>query len=154
MGTCFTNYLSEMELEKFKHKIQITVRFSDLDAMGHVNNATYLTYLEEARLSYYKDVLNMNVRDLEFNAVVARIEIDYIHQIKLGDKLEVYSRTSKIGNKSVDLEHVIAIVNNEHKKIAAKALTKLVSYDYKKNESTVIPQAIKNIIEDFEKKSQ
>ena len=140
----------QTELEKFHHKTQIKVRFSDLDAMGHVNNAAYLSYLEEARLAYYGTIMNTNLNYTEFNAVIARIEIDYVQQIKLGDKVEVYTRTSKIGNKSSDVEHLIVIASGNETKIAAKALTKLVSFDYAKNQSVEVSEEIKKIIEVFE----
>jgi acyl-CoA thioester hydrolase len=140
-----------MVIENFKHKISIKVRFSDLDAMGHVNNASYLSYLEEARLAYYNHVLKVNTNNLDFNAVVARIEIDYVGQIKLGDVVEIYTRTSKIGNKSSDLEHLIVVNNNGNKRVAAKALTKLVSFDYKANKSIPVSNDSKKAIEDFEK---
>jgi acyl-CoA thioester hydrolase len=140
-----------MRVENFKHKIAIKVRFSDLDAMRHVNNASFLSYLEEARLAYYKQVLKVNTDNLDFNAVVARIEIDYVDQIKLGDSVEIYTRTSKIGNKSSDMEHLIVVNNNDLKKIVAKALTKLVSFDYKTNQSIPVPEEAKKRIEAFEK---
>jgi len=138
------------EIEKFRHKISVKVRFSDLDAMGHVNNASYLSYLEEARLAYYNHVLKMDTDNLDFNAVIARIEIDYIDQIRLGDNVEVYTRTAKIGNKSSDVEHLIVVANNGNKKIAAKALTKLVSFDYRKNISVPVSEEAKKTIEEFE----
>ncbi len=139
-----------MDIKKFKHSIPIKVRFSDLDAMGHVNNAAYLSYLEEARLAYYNYVLNIDTNKLEFNAVVARIEIDYLEQIRLGDDVEIYTRTGKIGNKSSDVEHLIVIVDNQHRKIAARALTKLVSFDYRKNKTFPVPEKDRSIIEKFE----
>ena len=140
------------EIEKFRHKISVKVRFSDLDAMGHVNNASYLSYLEEARLAYYNHVLKMDTDNLDFNAVIARIEIDYIDQIRLGDNVEVYTRTAKIGNKSSDVEHLIVVANNGNKKIAAKALTKLVSFDYRKNISVPVSEEAKKTIEEFERR--
>ena len=140
-----------MVIENFKHKVSIKVRFSDLDAMGHVNNASYLSYLEEARLAYYNQVLKVDTNNLDFNAVVARIEIDYVDQIKLGDNVEIYTRTSKIGNKSSDIEHLIVVNNNGNKKIAAKAVTKLVSFDYKTNQSIPVSHESKKTIEKFEK---
>ena len=138
------------EIEKFRHKISVKVRFSDLDAMGHVNNASYLSYLEEARLAYYNHVLKMDTDNLDFNAVIARIEIDYIDQIRLGDNVAVYTRTAKIGNKSSDVEHLIVVASGGDKKIAAKALTKLVSFDYRKNISVPVSQEAKKTIEEFE----
>lgn len=139
-----------MDINKFRHIIPIKVRFCDLDAMGHVNNAAYLSYLEEARLAYYNHVLNIDTKKLEFNAVVARIEIDYMEQIRLGDNVEVYTRTGKIGNKSSDVEHLIVIVDNQDRKIAARAQTKLVSFDYRKNKTIPVPENDRSIIEKFE----
>lgn len=139
-----------MDINKFKHRIPIKVRFCDLDAMGHVNNTAYLSYLEEARLAYYNQVLNIDTNKLEFNAVVARIEIDYLEQIRLGDNVEVYTRTGKIGNKSSDVEHLIVIVDNQDRKIAARAMTKLVSFDYKSNRTIPVPEKDRATIEMFE----
>lgn len=139
-----------MDLEKFKQSIPIKVRFCDLDAMGHVNNAAYLSYLEEARLAYYNQVLQMNTNNLEFDAVVARIEIDYIEQIRLGDEVEIYTRTAKIGNKSSDVEHLIVIAGEKGRKIAARAMTKLVSFDYKTEKTIPVPEEKRLIIERFE----
>ena len=139
-----------METDNYNHKINVKVRFSDLDAMGHVNNASYLSYLEEARLAYYHHVMNMDTDNLDFDAVVARIEIDYVDQIKLGDNVEIYTRTAKIGNKSSDVEHLIVVDKNGAKRIAAKAMTKLVSFDYKKGVSMPVPDDAKKTIKDFE----
>ena len=139
-----------MDIKKFKHVTPIKVRFCDLDAMGHVNNTAYLSYLEEARLAYYNQVLNIDTNKLEFNAVVARIEIDYLEQIRLGDNVEVYTRTGKIGNKSSDVEHLIVIVDNQNRKIAARAMTKLVSFDYKNNKTIPVPEKDRVTIEMFE----
>lgn len=138
------------EIEKFRHKISVKVRFSDLDAMGHVNNASYLSFLEEARLAYYNEVLKVNTNNLDFNAVIGRIEIDYISQIRLGDEVEIYTRTARIGHKSSDVEHLVVVANNGNKKIAAKALTKLVSFDYRQNLSVSVSEEAKKTIEEFE----
>lgn len=137
--------------ENYKHKIGINVRFSDLDAMGHVNNAAYLTYLEEARIEYFNKLFAIPRNNLAFGAVIARIEIDYINQIKLGDEVEVYTRCLKIGNKSSDIDNLIVIRKDHKSIIAAHSLTKLVSFDYSKGVSVPIPQKVKEIIEEFEK---
>lgn len=138
------------DIKLFKHKIKIKVRFSDLDAMRHVNNATYLTYLEEARIAYFKDVLKMPKNDLDFGAVVARIDISYLQPVVLGEEIEVMTRVSKMGNKSSDVEHIIIINRHGEKITAAEALTKLVSYDYENLHSTVIPEKVKNRIKEYE----
>jgi acyl-CoA thioester hydrolase len=139
-----------MEEKEFKHKIKLVVRFSDLDAMRHVNNAAYLSYLEEARIAYFNDVLGRAKNSLEFGAVIARIEIDYLQPIVLGDELEIFTRVSKIGNKSSDIEHIIIIQRGNNRIVASKSLTKLVSYDYRKLESVPLPESVKNKILAYE----
>jgi len=139
-----------MEEREFKHKINIKVRFSDLDAMRHVNNAAYLSYLEEARISYFNDLLNRAKNNLNYGVVIARIEIDYIKPIVLGDELEILSRVSKIGNKSSEMEHLIVIKHEGGNIPAAAAVTKLVSYDYKNQVSILIPEEVKEKIKAFE----
>jgi acyl-CoA thioester hydrolase len=138
------------ELEKFKHITKIKVRFSDLDAMGHVNNATYLTYLEEARIKYFNDLFNRKEESLDFAAVVGRIEIDYIHPIVLGDEIEVYTRISKLGHKSVEVSHIIAVNKNDKTFKTAASVTKLVYYDYKTRTTMLISDEDKNRIARFE----
>jgi acyl-CoA thioester hydrolase len=138
-------------IKDFKHKIKIKVRFSDLDAMRHVNNATYLSYLEEARIAYFKDVLEKPKDGLDFEAVVARIEINYHQPIVLGDEVEVVTRVSKMGTKSSDVEHLILVERNGTKIVAASSLTKLVSYNYEKQISFITPDRIKKKIDKFEK---
>jgi acyl-CoA thioester hydrolase len=138
------------DLNLFKHKIKVKVRFSDLDAMRHVNNATYLSYLEEARIAYFKDVLGKPKDGLDFEAVVARIEINYHQPIVLGDEVEIVTRVSKMGTKSSDVEHLILVERNGAKIVAASSLTKLVSYNYEKQTSFVTPERIKRKIEEFE----
>ncbi len=139
-----------MDIRDFKHRIKVKVRFSDLDAMRHVNNATYLSYLEEARIAYFKEALNKPMDKLDFQAVVARIEIDYKQPIIFGDELEILSRISKIGNKSFDMDHIIIIDRNENKIIAAEIVTKLVSYNYETQTSFPIPAYARKLIQDYE----
>ncbi len=139
------------EISLYKHKLNINVRFSDLDAMGHVNNATFLTFLEEARFAYFSAVLKRDLSNLNFEAIIARIEIDYKNQICLGDKVAVYTRCSRIGEKSGDIENLIVVEKGTENKIAASALSKLVTFDYKRGVSIPIPDDVRKALEDYEK---
>jgi acyl-CoA thioester hydrolase len=138
------------DLGKFKHITKIKIRFSDLDAMKHVNNATYLTYLEEARIKYFNDLLKKNNGDIDYQAVVGRIEIDYLHPIVLGDDIEIYTRIAKLGNKSLDVEHILGIRRMNEFIVAATSSTKLVYFDYKTQLTKPIPDEERKIISKFE----
>lgn len=138
------------EFSLYKNKIDITVRFADLDAMGHVNNAIFLTFLEEARIAYFRAVLKKDQDYLKFEAIIARIEIDYKNQICLEDKVVVYTRCPKIGVKSADIENLIVVNKETENKIAAFALSKLVTFDYKRSVSIPIPDYVRKALVDYE----
>ena len=104
-----------MAASPFVHRDQ--VRFRDCDAMGHVNNAVYSTYLEEARIGVLGGLSNF---------ILARVEIDFRAELRMGEEIEVRTRCSRIGTKSFDLEHVIAAGD----RIVAEAKSVLVAYDY------------------------
>jgi len=139
-----------MDIKNYKHSTKIKVRFSDLDAMQHVNNATYLTYLEEARIDYFNNLFNRRKESLDFEAVIGRVEINYLFPIMLGNEVEVLTRVSKLGTKSVDVEHIVAIKKGNELIKAATSLTKLVYYDYKSKTTIVIPEEARVRIAKFE----
>ena len=87
---------------------------------------------------------------VDFEAVVGRIEIDYLFPIQFGDEIEVFTRISKMGNKSVDVEHIIAIKKGSELINASTSLTRLVYYDYKNRTTKVIPEEAKETIAMFE----
>ena len=70
------------------------VRFRDCDLMGHVNNAVFSTYLEEARIG---------VLDGLHEFILARVEIHFRSQLRAGEDVEVHTRAGKVGTKSFDL---------------------------------------------------
>jgi acyl-CoA thioester hydrolase len=140
----------ENDVSLFRHKISLKVRFSDLDAMRHVNNAAYLSYLEEGRIAYFNTVLKAPKNSLAFGAVVARVEIDYLNPIELGDEVEILTRVVSFGNKSSIVHHAILVKKESASIPAAFAVTKLVSFDYKSKKTVPIPENVKEIIMKFE----
>jgi acyl-CoA thioester hydrolase len=108
-----------------------TVRFNDLDAMGHVNNAVYSTYLEQARLAWFAQEENP-LSDV----ILARTEIDFRSPVVLGETVEIGVRPARLGNKSFDLEYEL----RANGRVVAEAKSVLVGYDYERGESTIIPE--------------
>ncbi len=109
-----------------------TVRFRDVDAMGHVNNAVFLTYLEEARIAFLQP----------FGAepagmILARVEIDFRAPLQIGDEIEIGVRPARVGEKSFDLEYEVRAGET----VAAEAKTVIVSYDYETGRTVEVPQA-------------
>jgi acyl-CoA thioester hydrolase len=110
-----------------------TVRFRDCDAMGHVNNAVYSTFLEEAKI----DVLG-GLADF----ILARVEIDFRSELRAGEEIEVRTRCSRIGTKSLDLEHEI----HADGRLAAEARSVLVGYDYERGQSVPFSDEVRALL--------
>jgi acyl-CoA thioester hydrolase len=106
------------------------VRFRDCDAMGHVNNAVFSTYLEEARI----DVLG-GLRPF----ILARVEIDFRSQLRAGEEIEIGTRCSRVGTKSFDLEHEIRTDG----RVVAEARSVLVAYDYETESSVPLSDELR-----------
>jgi acyl-CoA thioester hydrolase len=106
------------------------VRFNDCDAMGHVNNAVYSTYLEESRVAMLGDLEPF---------ILARVEIDFRAELRSGDEVEIRSRCSHVGTKSFRLDHEIWSGD----RLAAEAKSVLVGYDYTAGRSVPLPDEIR-----------
>ena len=102
------------------------VRFRDCDSLGHVNNAVYLTYLEETRV----DLRNEFGFDWT-QMILARCEIDFRDQVSVGEVVEVTMWPTRVGNKSFDLAYELKVGD----RIVAEAKTVLVAFDYERGES-------------------
>jgi acyl-CoA thioester hydrolase len=126
------------KLSDYKFKTPIAIRFSDIDAVGHVNNAIYLTYFEVARFNYWREVTNWNLR--ENGIIVGRSEVNYLKPITLEDDIYCYVRVTRIGNSSFDVMHILTRVTLAGEEICTTGKTVCISYDYKANKSVPIPQ--------------
>jgi acyl-CoA thioester hydrolase len=135
----------------FTHRIE--VRFRDCDPMGHVNNAVYLTYLEQARFFHWRA---LGGGDGEADAllgdsnasgpagvpgvILARAEIDYRRPAKYGDTLEVRLGIAGFGRTSMTYEYEIVAADGT---VVAAARTVVVHFDYRSNVPVPIPEAMK-----------
>ena len=133
----------------FHFSISIPVRYSDLDAQGHMNNARYFTFMEEARLKY---ALALKLWDPEhgFDAVgqiVAEATCAYKAPVTLGQVVRVWVRTASFGHKSMVLEYRLTVDEAE----VATGRTVQVAYDYTARAPIPIPVQWRTAIEAFER---
>jgi acyl-CoA thioester hydrolase len=113
----------------FSHTLE--VRFRDCDAMGHVNNAVYLTYLEQARFAYWRSLWGADLEALPDGTpgvILARAEVDYRRPAKYGDTLEIRISLEKVGRSSITSSYEVVDAKGQ---LVANARTVLVTYDYK-----------------------
>ncbi len=127
-----------LELNDFHYKTPLSVRFADIDAFGHVNNAIYLTYFEIARSSYWKEVINWDWNSL--GIIIGRAEVNFIKPITLHDQIFAYIRTSRIGNSSFDLDYALVKLVNGIEEVCTTGSTVCIAYNYQENSSAAIPE--------------
>ena len=132
----------------FYHPIEI--RYGDLDPQGHVNNAKYLTYFEQARIAYMIELglFAKGQSFMEIGVILADIHIAYLAPVYFGERIQVGVRTAKMGNKSMTWEQNIVDVSTG-KELATGEVV-LVAYDYSEERTIPIPERWREMIKRFE----
>lgn len=123
--------------------IPVDVRFNDVDGMGHVNNALYLTYLEHCRMRFFTEVAgSKSERDFPF--ILAHAALDYKSPIKMNAQPQVKMWTSRIGGKSWDFDYEIK--DRKTAVVYATGKTVQVAYDYKIEKSDMLEGALLDLV--------
>ena len=140
----------------FAHRREIQVRFADTDAMGHVNNATYLTYIEIARAAYYEAAtgrpLPLGVHGAEEGLILADIRVAFRSPALYGEDLIVETRVTRIGRTSIAMDHRLTASESRlaRARLVATAESVLVTYDYAAARAIPVPARLVDGIERLE----
>jgi acyl-CoA thioester hydrolase len=135
-------------VEGFRFVFRQPVEFRDLDALGHLNNAVYLSYVESARLAYMQEVFGP--LELDELGIVAEARIAFRSSSFLGETLSVGMRVAEIGGKSFRFEFEI---QGEDGRLVADGSTVHVAFDYESRRSTTVPDAWRRKIDAYETRS-
>lgn len=125
--------------ESFFHWTEIRVRFRDLDALNHVNNAVFNTYFEEARVQFIEEIpeFKSSVQS-GFSFVLVHLELDYVKPILFKDTILIGSAVEEFGNSSI--QGFQAIYSKQDHELKAVAKTTGVWFDLKKNRPARLPK--------------
>jgi acyl-CoA thioester hydrolase len=138
----------------FGHRHTIPTRFADTDAMGHVNNAVYLTYAEAARLAWWGDVIRESILREEDRAeglILAEIEVAFRSPVLFGETVTVETRATRIGRTSLGLEHrMTAATIDGPVRVVGIVGSVIVSYDYRTERPRAWRPEVIDRIEAFE----
>jgi acyl-CoA thioester hydrolase len=139
-------------MQTFSFYIPLEIRYADLDPQGHVNNAHYLTYIEQGRIAY---ITHLGLWDgktfSQVGIILANAQVTFLSPIYLGQPLQIGVRVSRLGSKSLDMEYVIE--DSQTNQELAKAATVLVAYNYYTSQTISIPDSWRSRIMEFEKLS-
>jgi len=138
-------------LESYKHKLKIQIRFKDIDKLGHVNNANHLTYIELGRVEYFKDVVRTKMDWIKTGMILGKCEIIYKQPILLEDNLYCYTKVSRFGGKSFDMDSFLVVETANGPEIAAITKVTLICMDYESKQTVEVPQEWINAVKLYEK---
>jgi acyl-CoA thioester hydrolase len=133
--------------EGYSLAVPVDVRFRDMDSMGHVNNAVYFTYFENARIAYWRAVPGIRSRrNLDY--ILARAECDFRSPTTLEDELFCHVRVASLGRSSFTFEYLLR--DEQSGRIVAEGRTVQVMFDYAVRASRPLDPEMKAAIEQFE----
>jgi acyl-CoA thioester hydrolase len=127
----------------FKFSYHPEIRFRDIDVLGHVNNAVYLSYLEQTRIKY---LTQLGLRGAKPSTILVANEIDYLRPVLLEDSLEIKMRCEKIGSKSLVFVYEMYV----GEVLTARAKSTHVWFDAATNSTATVPDHAVGILEQFE----
>jgi acyl-CoA thioester hydrolase len=137
-------------MENFTVTHELHPRFRDTDAMGHINNAVYVTYLEVARQEYWRAFSReVDYRRVPF--ILAHVDIDFRSEALVNEVLVLGIRCGSIGVKSFTFEYQIR--EQSSRRLVVEASSVQVCYDYGAKASLAVPEEMRRQLETFEGRS-
>lgn len=135
--------------DAYRHRTSLQVRFRDIDAFGHVNNAVFFTYVELARIEYLLQVLEPDSPFDRLPLILARVELDFRSPILFGEEVTVESKVDRIGRSSFDMRH--RMTAGPDGRIVGDVHTVLVTYDYAAARPMPVPDEWRRRIAEHER---
>jgi acyl-CoA thioester hydrolase len=137
--------------DAFRHRTTLQVRFRDIDAFGHVNNAVFFSYVELARIRYLLDVLQPDRPFDELPLILARVELDFRSPIAFGEEVVVETRLARVGRSSFEMVH--RMTAGPEGRLVGDVQTVLVTYDYASARPIPVPDEWRRRFGDHEHRS-
>ena len=137
-------------MPEFRFHCPIEIRYGDLDPQGHVNNARYLTYMEQARIAYLRNLgfWHEGQSFLDIGVILAEAQVTFLTPIQFHQKIRIGVCISRLGNKSIRMEYRLEEIGSGM--ALATGSTVLVAYDYHTHQTVPIPDEWRKKIDAFE----
>ena len=133
-------------MNNFNFSTPVQVRYADFDMLGHLNNASYATFYEFARIQYFYEI-GWQLADV--SNVVAHLEIDFMKSILPHEEIMVKVRTVKLGKKSFSMEY--EMVSKDSATLYSKAGSTQVCFNKTDGKPVPIPDHIRELLNSYEK---
>ena len=134
--------MKNLQRSDFDYWSSIKTRWRDMDALGHLNHAVYLGYMESARVDVYIQLGFSGIRkDMDESTILASMDVHYLSQVRHPASLDVGHRICRVGTKSFDF--LAAVFDEEQEKPVCSALFKMVAFNYKMNQPILVSELIR-----------
>ncbi len=133
----------------FHHRVDIQIRFNDIDMLGHVNNTKLQEYFDLGRMNYLQRIFGPEMFVDGDAIVIASMKSDFLSPVLLSNKLEVVTTIFHLGNKSLKMMQHLRDVEANVVKTTCESV--MVAISKSSGQSVLIPDAWKRTIRDFEK---
>lgn len=137
-----------MQHTDFRYWMPIAVRWSDMDTLGHVNNAVYFTYIETARLAYFNTTGVSDHWQDGYGPILARITCDFRQPIVHPAKLEAGVRVCRLGKSSMSIETLLCEDSRDN--VVASSEAVVVWVHYASGKSKPLSPTLRQALIDYE----
>lgn len=137
-------------MSNFRFFYPIEIRYADLDPQGHVNNARFLTYFEQARVNYliHLGLFDKQQSFMAIGIIIADAHVTFKEPVYFRTDAQVGVRVSRLGNKSLQMEYSMRDMDTGLE--VASGATAVVTYDYASRQTIPVPEHWRDIISKFE----
>jgi len=134
--------MRNLQRSDFDYWSPTNTRWRDMDALGHLNHAIYLEYMETARVDVYTQLGYTGIRkDMDESTILGSMDVHYLSQVKHPASLDVGHRICRVGSKSFDF--LAAIFRENEEEPVCSALFKMVAFNYDVNKAIPVPDLIR-----------
>lgn len=140
--------MNEVTRKHFNHFVPITVRWGEMDALGHVNNTVFYRYSEDGRLDYIGRVTEVGPSRAGVGPILADLRCSFLQQLRFPASLEIATRTRAIGRSSLKVQQALFRMGEEAPVAVYEAI--VVWFDYGAQQSVPVPEAVRARIREVE----
>lgn len=133
-----------MMIKKLVHTTRMSIRWGDMDAMGHVNNTVYFRYIEQARIDWL-DRIDSSPAPTDDGPVIINAHCTFLKQLKYPGEIEVMTYVGPAGRSSFQTMHEIRRVDMPDV-LCAEAGAKIVWVHFPSEKSIPLPDKIRHIL--------
>lgn len=140
--------MDAVDRNRYAHFYPITVRWGEMDALGHVNNTVFYRYSEDGRMDYLRRVLDAMPGNDGGGPILADLRCSFLQQLRFPAEVEIATRTARIGNTSFGMEQ--ALFHRGEAQAVAGFEAVLVWFDYADQRSAAVPDAVRANMREME----